>query len=147
MHTDDEDILADIAHYSFDRYILQSSRSESPDASGLDRAIDFGTKAVAATGTDLEALYYLGLSYEAAGKLQNAADTLLLAYDLNASVPRLNHGLARVLVEGGQTELATRLVSRLYSASHSEQARARYVEIRDALAEDEPDLSAIAAMF
>jgi Flp pilus assembly protein TadD len=83
---------------------------------------------VEADPANLEAHYYLGLSYEAAGRLQNAVDALLSGYDLGPS-PRLNRDLARVLIKGGQPKLASYLLSRLVSASHVGALRSAVREI------------------
>lgn len=77
---------------------------------------------------NLEAHYYLGLCYEAVGQLQNATDALLRGYELSPS-PRLNVALARVLIKGGQHELASYLLSRMVSASHDEDWRSSVHEI------------------
>ena len=77
-------------------------------------------RAVEADPANLEAQYYLGLSYEAAGRLQKAADALLGGYELSPS-PRLNLALARVLIKGGQHELASYLLSHMLNVSHAEE--------------------------
>jgi tetratricopeptide (TPR) repeat protein len=122
--SEDSQVLGDIAHYAFDKFVeIETGRFAGDAAAELDRAIEYGVRAVAADPSDLEAQYYLGLSYEAAGRLQNAADALLNGYDLSPS-PRLNQALARVLIKGGQHELASYLLSRMLSASHADEWRA-----------------------
>jgi tetratricopeptide (TPR) repeat protein len=82
----DPQVLGDIAHYAFDKFVeIRTGRSEGSDTAELERAIQYGLRAVEADAANLEALYYLGLSYEAAGQLQNAADALFAGYDLNPS--------------------------------------------------------------
>lgn len=129
MPDHDADVLTDLAHYAFDRFGAEEERADGPDTRHLDRSIEYGRHAVASDAGDLEAFYYLGLAYEKRGELQHAADTLLAAYDLNPSVPRLNRNLARVLIKGRQHEFGSYLVSRLYSASHSEAYRAGLLEL------------------
>lgn len=125
MDTLNADALADIAHYAYDRYVYDQDYADEPDREYLERSIEFGERAIAENPGDLEALYYLGLSYELDGDLQRAADTLLDSYDVNPSVPPLNLSLARVLLKGRQVELASYLISRVYSASHSQETRDR----------------------
>ena len=121
--SEDPQVLGDIAHYAFDKYVeIQTGRSAGATAAELDHAIEYGLRATEADPANLEAHYYLGLSYEAAGRLQNAADALLSGYDLGPS-PRLNRDLARVLIKGGQHELASYLLSRMLSVSHADEWR------------------------
>jgi len=132
LGTADADVLADIAHYAFDRFVYERDNADDPDTSHLARSIEYGERAVAAQPADFEALYYLGLAHEQNGNLQQAVDTLLEAYDISSTVPRLNASLARMLGRGGRPDLASYLVSRLYSASHSEGERE---QIREMLGE------------
>lgn len=125
LDPDDADVLADIAHYAFDRYNHAIENSEPDAIAYLQRSIEFGERAIEQNSGDLEALFYLGLSYELQGDLQRAADTLLRSYDINPSVPTLNAALAQVLIRGRQIELASYLLSRIYSATHSEELRAQ----------------------
>jgi tetratricopeptide (TPR) repeat protein len=121
--SEDPQVLGDIAHYAFDKFVeIRTGRSAGDEAAELERAIEYGVRALAADPANLEARYYLGLSYEAAGRLQNAADALLSGYDLSPS-PRLNLALARVLIKGGQHELASYLLSRLVNVSHADEWR------------------------
>ena len=143
----DPDLLADIAHFAFDHYTYDKENADEINAEVLQQAIEFGERAVAAAPGDLEALYYLGLSYELNGDLQSAVDTLLRSYDINPSVPRLNSNLARILIKGQQPELATFLLRRLFSATHSEEARAAYAEIIDEIADGEYDVESISAQL
>lgn len=121
--TEDAQVLADIAHYALDKFVeIELGEWEGDAALEIERAIAYGVRAVEADPTNLEALYYLGESYEAAGQLQNATDALLRGYELSPS-PRLNSVLARVLIKGGQPELASYLLSRMLSASHQDEWR------------------------
>jgi tetratricopeptide (TPR) repeat protein len=121
--SEDPQVLGDIAHYAFDKFVeIKTGRSAGDAAAELDRAIDYGARAVQADAANLEAHYYLGLSYEAAGRLQDAVDALLSGYDLSPS-PRLNVALARVLIKGGQHELASYLLARMVGASHADEWR------------------------
>jgi tetratricopeptide (TPR) repeat protein len=121
--SDDPQVIGDISHYAFDKFVeIKTGRLAGDSAAELDRAIEYGVRAVEADPANLEAHYYLGLSYEAAGRLQNAVDALLVGYDLSPS-PRLNLALARALIKGGQHELATYLLSRMVSASHADEWR------------------------
>jgi tetratricopeptide (TPR) repeat protein len=122
----DPDVLADIAHYAFDRYTYDNKNSVGDAARQLSRSIEYGERAVAGAPGDLEALYYLGLANEKNGNLQLAANALLTAYASNRSSVRLNTELVRVLIKGQQPEFASFLISRLYSATHSEEARAKF---------------------
>jgi tetratricopeptide (TPR) repeat protein len=133
-------VLADIAHYEFDRYTYDRDNGGDSGLLHLDRSIEYGKRAVAGDPEDIEALYYLGLANELKGNLQVAADTLLEAYDLSPSIPRLNINLARVLVKGGQKDLAAYLVSRLYSATHSDEGRELYRTIRKEIEDGNVDL-------
>lgn len=129
----DADVLADIAHYEFDRFVYETEQSSGAANFHLDRAIAFGERTIAANPEDVEALYYLGLSYNAAGELQAAADTLFSSHDINPSSARLNFALIGVMLKGRQPEVASYLVSRLYSASHSDGERERLAELQEAI--------------
>jgi tetratricopeptide (TPR) repeat protein len=135
----DADVLADVAHYEFDRYVYDRDNNGGSGLTHLDRSIEYGERAVEKDPQDIEALYYLGLANELKGNLQAAADTLLKAYDISPSIPRLNVNLARVLIKGGQRDLGAYLVSRLYSATHSEEARAEFKAIRQQIEAGEVD--------
>ena len=127
--SEDPQVLGDIAHYAFDKFVeIKTGRWRGDAAVALERAIGYGELAVNADPANLEAHYYLGLSYEAAGRLQNAADALLDGYDLSPS-PRLNQALARVLIKGGQHELASYLLSRLVNVSHDDEWRSGVREV------------------
>jgi tetratricopeptide (TPR) repeat protein len=143
MEIGDADVLADIAHYSFDRFVHESDSADELARTYLDQSIDYGERAVEKNPDDVEALYYLGLAHEAAGNLQLAADALFRSHDINPSAPRLNIALVRVMLKGQQPEVASYLVSRLYSASHSEEARARLLELQQAIATGDVDLTNI----
>lgn len=143
----DPDMLADISHYAFDRYNHDLAESGAVNIAELERAIEYGKLAIEAAPTDLEALYYLGLSYELAGDLQSAVDTLLMSYDINPSVSRLNINLARVLIRGRQPQLATYLLNRLHNGTHDEDARIRLTEIMTALADDDYDAEDVVALL
>jgi len=121
----DADVLADIAHYAFDKFIDERDDDSGAAMRQLKRSIEYGSRAVDRNPTDLEALYYFGLANEADGDLKRAADMLLMGLAIDAAVPRLNSALARVLLKGGQPQAASFLISRLYSANHSEEGRAR----------------------
>jgi tetratricopeptide (TPR) repeat protein len=138
----DPQVLGDIAHYAFDKFVeINTGREDGSATAELDRAIQFGLRAVEADAANLEAHYYLGLSYEAAGRLQSATDALLDGYDLNPTSPRLNLNLARVLIKGSQHELASYLLRRLYSASHADDWRADLRAIIDDLEDGEADIA------
>jgi tetratricopeptide (TPR) repeat protein len=111
-------------------------RSSGDTTVELSRAIDYGMRAIEADPMNLEAHYYLGLSYEAAGQLQNAADALLDGYELGPS-PRLNRDLARVLIKGGQHQLASYLLSRMLSMSHADAWRSQLRSAIDDLEDGE----------
>lgn len=143
---DDPDVLADMAHYAYDRFVYELEESGEQAGIQLDRSIDYGARAVEANAGDVEALYYLGLAYEARGELQPAADALFRSYDINPSVQRLNMALVRVMIKGRQPEVAAYLVSRMYSASHSEEARARLLELRDDIEAGTVDLEEIGGL-
>jgi Flp pilus assembly protein TadD len=135
-------VIGDIAHYAYDRFVeIRTGRAQGSDANELARAIDFGLRAVEADPANLEAHYYLGLSYEAAGKLQNAVDALLAGYDLNSASPWLNTNLVRVLIKGRQHEYASYLASRLYSMSHAEEWRTGLKTLMDDLADKDVDIT------
>lgn len=131
LEIDDADILADIAHYSYDRYL--EAKDESSDAADvyLTRSVNYGARAVELNGGDVEALFYLGSAYDAAGQLQLAADTFLKSYDINPMAPALNLALIHIMLKGNQPEIASYLVSRLYSANHSEEGRARLLQLKE----------------
>jgi tetratricopeptide (TPR) repeat protein len=135
----DADVLADIAHYAYDRYVREHENADDAAGAHLARSIEYGARAVNANAGDTEALYYLGLAYEADGRLQLAVDTMLRSYDINPSVPRLNMDLVRMLIKGNRPEEASYLVSRLYSASHSEQVRANLLELQQQIEDGEVD--------
>jgi tetratricopeptide (TPR) repeat protein len=147
LDSGDADVLADLAHYAFDRYAYAVNHREARTRESLNRSIELGTRALERNPGDLEALYYLGLAYEQRGEIQRAADALLESYDINPSVPRLNTALARVLVKGRQIELASYLLSRVYSATHSEETRTRIRAIQDAIESDEFDIASIDSML
>jgi tetratricopeptide (TPR) repeat protein len=139
--SDDPQVLGDVAHYAFDKFVeIKLGRSAGDMAADLERAIEYGVRAVQADPANLEAHYYLGLSYEAAGRLQNAADELLDGYDLGAP-PRFDEALARVLIKGRQYELASYLLTRMVSANHADEWRRRFrsiiVDLEDGEATDE----------
>ena len=140
--SEDPQVLGDIAHYAFDKFVeIKTGREDGSATAELDRAIQFGLRAVEADAANLEAHYYLGLSYEAAGQLQNAADTLLGGYDLNPTSPRLNLELTRVLIKGRQHELASYLLRRLISASHADAWRGELRAIIDDLEDGVADVA------
>lgn len=141
MDISDADVLTDIAHFSYDRFVHELNEAGGAADTHLNRSLDYGAKAVEMNPGDVEALYYLGLAYEAAGQLQLAADTLLRSYDVNPTAPRLNLALIRVMVKGHQPEVASYLVTRLYSASHSEETRAELLELRQKIEEGNVDLA------
>lgn len=142
----DVDVLADIAHYAFDRFVHEVTEpGDQGDAESalmqLERSIDYGVQAAEANPSDVEALFYLGLAYEAGGQLQLAADTLFRSHDINPSAARLNMALVRVLIQGQQPGAASYLLSRLYSASHSEQARAGILELQQQIRDETVDVT------
>jgi tetratricopeptide (TPR) repeat protein len=139
----DPDVLADIAHYFHDRFgqILRET-NERQDIF-LDRSIDYGVRAIEQSPTDLEAIYYLGKAYEYRGDLQLAADTLLMFYDLDPSIPELNLLLARVLAKGGQKELASYLISRTISASVSSLGREYLRDVQRQIETEDPDAATL----
>jgi len=141
--TSDADVLADIAHYAYDRYVHAVGRQEYNPERWLAQAIDYGNRAVAANPDDLEALFYLGLSHERNGELQLAVDSLLEFYDVNPSVTVLNMNLARVLIKGKQKELALYLIARAYSSAHAAEEREEIRSIQRRIEADDFDISTI----
>jgi tetratricopeptide (TPR) repeat protein len=140
--SDDGQVLGDIAHYAFDKYLeIEAGRAQGSAADELERAIGFGVRAVEADPANLESHYYLGLSYEAAGRLQDAVDELLAGYDINPLSPRLNMDLARALIKGRQHDYAAYLASRVYSASHAEEWRTGLEALMDDLADKDVDIT------
>lgn len=140
--SDDGQVLGDIAHYAYDRFVeIRAGRSQGSEAEQLARAIEYGQRAVAADPFNLEAHYYLGLAYEAEGKLQQAVDALLAGYDIHPVSPRLNMDLARVLIKGRQHDYASYLASRLYSVSHSERWRTGLQSLIEDLADKDVDIT------
>jgi tetratricopeptide (TPR) repeat protein len=127
--TEDSQVLGDIAHYAYDKFVdIKRGRSTGDAAAELERSIAYGVRAVEADPENLEAQYYLGLSYEAAGQLQKAVDSLLAGYELSPSL-RLNRDLARVLIKGSQPKLASYLLSRMVNVSHVDARRSGMREI------------------
>jgi tetratricopeptide (TPR) repeat protein len=143
LGTEDPDIFADIAHYAFHRHAYAHGDADLLNADHLDRAIEYGARSVAENPLDLEALYYLGLAYELNGDLQRSADTLLQFYDIYSSFRPLNLMLARILIKGRQTELASDLISREYSATDSEETRAKLREIQRRIEDRDSAIAAI----
>jgi tetratricopeptide (TPR) repeat protein len=139
----DADILADIAHYAYDRYTYALTNREPGQQRHLDRAIAFGERAIAGNPFDLEARFYLGLAYESNGELQEAVDSLLAFYDVNPSVAVLNMNLARVLIKGRQKDLALYLLSRVYSSAHSEDERTRIRAIQQQIEAEDFDIDTV----
>jgi tetratricopeptide (TPR) repeat protein len=127
--SEDPQVLGDIAHYAFEEFVeIKTGRWTGDGTAKLERAIEYGVRAVEADPANLEAKYYLGLSYEAAGRLQNAVDTLLSGYEQSPSLV-LNLALARVLIKGGQHELASYLLSRLVNVTHADVWRTAVREV------------------
>jgi tetratricopeptide (TPR) repeat protein len=143
----DPDVLADLAHYSYDRYLNSVNDSEPADSGHLDRAIEFGVHAIELEPQDSEALYYLGLAYERRGDLQLAADTLLMLYDINPRIPALKWNLARVAVKIDQIDFASRLISKLISAVPSTEARDLLREVQQRIESEELDNDSINDLF
>jgi tetratricopeptide (TPR) repeat protein len=129
LNLDDGDVLADVAHYFHDRFQVQSRAADTGAAESLRQSIRYGELAVARNAQDLEALFYLGRAYGYSGDFGNATKTLLRAFEQAPGADDINLSLARVLYQSGDTENAILLVSRNYSASHSEEARERYREL------------------
>jgi len=141
--TEDNDVIADIAHYAYDRFAYAARQQEFNAKRWLTQSIVYGQRAVDGNPNDLEALFYLGLAYERNGELQKAADSLLMFYDVNPSVSTLNMNLARVLIKGNQKDLALFLIDRAFSGAHSEEARDEIRRIRQRIEADDFDVSTI----
>lgn len=129
LELDDGDVLADIAHYYHDRFQIHTRWGDAEARANLDLSIRYGELAVMRNPADLEALYYLGRAYGFSGDPQAGSDILLRAFHQAPGVAAINVDLARVLYRIGRAEEATLLVSRTYSASHSEGSRDRYGEL------------------
>ena len=138
---DDPGVLADIAHYGLDRYLHDRDNTDGDGLTHLRRSIDYGERAVAMVGDDLSSLYHLGIAHDHDGQLQLAANALLTAYGVNPTHATLNLALVSVLVRGRQPEFASFLISRLYSASHSDTTRADLRQLQDEIASGAIDLS------
>ena len=139
LNIGDADVVADIAHYAIDRYDYAVEDDEVDARLHLDRSLRFGRQATDLNPADLEALYYLGRAYERDNDIQSAVDTLLRSYEINPSVPTLNWALARLLAKGRQFELASYVLSRIYSATHSDEARQQISSIQEALEAADPN--------
>jgi tetratricopeptide (TPR) repeat protein len=143
MNLDDPDVLADISHYAYDKFIHQRENAGDSLMTHLNRSLVSGVRAVAGNANDLEALYYLGLAYEASGELQRAVETLMQGFNINPSIPRLNLSLARVLLKAEQTEPAVYLITRIYSASHSAEGRAQLRALQQQIEDGTLDIEKI----
>ncbi len=143
----DADVLADIAHYAYDRFVYARDSERDAAEAHLARSIEYGERAAALDPADVETLFYLGLAREAQGNLRLAADSLLSAYKLNRSIPRLNINLARVLIKGQQPAYASYLLTRLYSATHSEDTRAAIRQILQDIEAGDVDIDALDSLL
>jgi tetratricopeptide (TPR) repeat protein len=129
LNVDDGDVLADAAHYFHDRFQVQSRDDDAGASASLERSIRYGELAVERNARDLEALFYLGRAYGFAGNYEMATKTLLRAFAQAPGAEDINLSLARVLYQSGNTKDAILLVTRNYSATHSEESRKRYGEL------------------
>jgi tetratricopeptide (TPR) repeat protein len=129
LSLDDGDVMADIAHYFHDRFQIQSRQVDVDARANLEQSIRYGELAVERNAQDLEALFYLGRAYGFSGDLERAAQILLRAFAQAPGADDINLSLARVLYQAGSTQDAILLLSRNYSASHSEGSRERYGEL------------------
>jgi tetratricopeptide (TPR) repeat protein len=137
--------IADIAHYAFDRAFFERDKKRAPDEH-LARSIEYGKRAVAGNPLDVEAHFYLGRAYELAGQLPEAIAALLGGYELNPSDARVNGHFARVLIKSNELEAGVQLIGRLYSASHSDEYRAKLKKLEEAVLSgdvDEDDLKGV----
>jgi tetratricopeptide (TPR) repeat protein len=129
MHSEDPDVMADIAHYFHDRFEIESDQPNVDGRANLERSIYYGEKALAGNPRDLATHFYLGRAYEFSGELERAIDILARAFDMTPSVANINQTFARVLYKGGHTDDAIFVLNRIYSASHLEARRERYGEL------------------
>jgi tetratricopeptide (TPR) repeat protein len=123
-------VLGDIAHVYFDRYLAIRDSDTDLAPQVLRRSLEFGAEALLQDPGNLEAIYYLGLSLEASGEYALAAQTLLGGYAISPTVRNLNLALARMALRLGETDVALNFISRVYSASHSDEYRTRLAEAR-----------------
>ena len=130
LNSDDPEILSAIAHYSFDRLVHARTNSGPAIDSYLEQAIDFGGRAVAADPRNIEALYYLGRAQEENGDFLLAATTFAQAILVSPTVSSVNLAMAHALVEANQPDAAAVFISRVYSAVHSEELRARLRDVQ-----------------
>jgi tetratricopeptide (TPR) repeat protein len=128
------DLIGDVAHYANDRFVHVSvGRIPGLPDDELRQALTWGERAVEANPDNVEALVYLGMSYEAAGQLDRAANLMFRAWNIHSSPGYIDLQLARVLIKGGQPEAAATVLSRLISTSHSAESRAEVIDTVEAL--------------
>ena len=141
----DSIVLGDIAHVYFDRYmaIRESDTELAPQM--LDLSLQFGANALRQDPDNLEAIYYLGLALEASGEYSLAAQILLRGYQISPTVRNLNLALARMGLRLGETDVALDFISRVYSASHSDEYRARLAEAKSRIQETDFVLEVLGA--
>jgi tetratricopeptide (TPR) repeat protein len=123
-------VLGDIAHVYFDRYLAIRDGGTDLAPQVLRRSLEFGVQALRQDPANLEAIYYLGLALEASGEYALAAQMLLGGYAISPTVQSLNLALARVSLRLGETDVALDFISRVYSASHSDEYRTRLAEAK-----------------
>jgi tetratricopeptide (TPR) repeat protein len=129
LNLDDGDVHADLAHYFHDRFEIQGRRKGVDARANLERSIRHGKLAVERNPRDLEALFYLGQAYGFNGDVAMAVDTLQRAFEQAPGAEVIALSLARVLYQSGSVDDAALLISRILSATHSDEARKLYGEL------------------
>ena len=124
----DPDLMTDIAHFSHD-FFTNDSGDAPGDPAILQRAIDYGERAIQAEPQSIEAHYFLALAHETNSSLQRAADVMMEAWRSNPTITRVNVNLARIFLKGGRPDYAELVLSRVYSSSHAEERRSEIEEI------------------
>lgn len=142
---DDAVVLGDIAHAYFDRYMAVRESDTDLAQQMLQLSYELGVKSLRQDPDNLEAIYYLGLTLEAAGEYQVAARTLLQGYAISPTVRTLNLALARTALRLGETDVALDFIARVYSASHSDEYRARLAEAKSRIQETDFVLEVLGA--
>jgi tetratricopeptide (TPR) repeat protein len=143
---DDAVVLGDIAHAYFDRYVAVRESDTDLASQLLQRSYEFGVRSLRQDPDNLEAIYYLGLALEASGQYSVAAQTLLQGYAMSPTVRNLNLALARVALRLGETDVALDFIARVYSASHSDEYRAKLTEARSRIEETDFVLEVLGAL-
>lgn len=114
---DDPYVLTNAAHLSWDRARRKNSTAASTQEQ-LNRAIEFGEKALQLDGGALEAGYFAALAYQEQGKTDQS---LLLLSELYRRYPtdvRLNMELGRLLASTKEPSRATPYLQRVIAWDH-----------------------------